>query len=102
MDDMRAVVVKMAMMTMMMMVPMVVMLMMKMMMMIVKYCCFFILKTYSQISNRGRSQKIPNLNFLHLFIALTLQTHFPKGIIVHQRFMPPRTIFKEGCLNEQY
>ena len=39
-----------------------------------------VLKAYSQISNRGRSQKFQNLNFLHLFITLPLKTHFPKGI----------------------
>ena len=38
------------------------------------------LKAYSQISNRGRSQKFQNLNFLYLFITLPLKTHSPKGI----------------------
>ena len=28
------------------------------------------LKAYSQVSNRGRSQKIQTLHFLHLFIGL--------------------------------
>ena len=38
------------------------------------------LKAYSQISDRGRSQNCQNLNFLHMFIAFALKTHFPKGI----------------------
>ena len=38
------------------------------------------LKAYSQISYRGHSQKIQNLNFLHLFVALLQEAHFLKGI----------------------
>ena len=40
-------------------------------------------EAYSQISNRGRSQKFLDLNFLHLFIALQefpLKNTFPIGI----------------------
>ena len=40
----------------------------------------YLLKAYSQISDRWRSQKFKNFNFLHLFKALPLETHFPKGI----------------------
>ena len=39
-----------------------------------------LLKAYSQISNRGRFQKIQNLNFLQLFIALLLKTLLSEGI----------------------
>ena len=39
-----------------------------------------ILKAYSLISYRGRSQKFQNLNFLHLFVAFLQKIHFPKGI----------------------
>ena len=35
------------------------------------------LKAYSQISYRRHSQ---SLNSLHLFVALPLEMHFPKGI----------------------
>ena len=35
------------------------------------------LKAYSQISNRGHSQKFYNLNVLHLLIGRPLKTHFP-------------------------
>ena len=38
------------------------------------------LKSYSQISYRGCSQKFQNLNFLHLFVALLQEAHFSKGI----------------------
>ena len=37
-------------------------------------------KAYSQISDRGHSQKFEKLNILHLFIALQLEMHFPKRI----------------------
>ena len=40
----------------------------------------FLLKAYSLISYRGRSQKFQNLNFLHLFVAFLQKIHFPKGI----------------------
>ena len=39
-----------------------------------------LLKAYSQISDRGHSQKFLYLNFLHLLIALPLETDFPEGI----------------------
>ena len=39
-----------------------------------------ILKAYSLISYRGRSQKFQNLNFLHLFVAFLQEGHFPKGV----------------------
>ena len=39
-----------------------------------------LLKAYSLISNRVRSQKCQNLNFLHLFVAFLRKIHFPKGI----------------------
>ena len=39
-----------------------------------------LLKAYSQISNKGCSQKLENLIFLHLFVALLQVAHFPKGI----------------------
>ena len=32
------------------------------------------------MSNRGRSQNCQNLNFLHIFVALLQEAHFPKGI----------------------
>ena len=38
------------------------------------------LKAYSQISNRGRSQKIQHLNFLHIFVTFLQKIHFPKEI----------------------
>ena len=38
------------------------------------------LQAYSLISNRGRSQNFQNLNFLHVFVALLLKAHLPKGI----------------------
>ena len=39
-----------------------------------------ILKAYYLISYKGCSQNCQNLNFLHLFVALLLVAHFPKGI----------------------
>ena len=48
----------------------------------VHYCVLegVVLKAYSLISYRGRSQKFQNLNFLHLFVAFLQKIHFPKGI----------------------
>ena len=40
----------------------------------------FKLKAYAGISYRGCFQKFKNLNFLHLFVALPQEVHFPKGI----------------------
>ena len=44
------------------------------------YLFTFMLKAYSLISYRERSQKFQNLNFLHLFVAFLQEGHFPKGI----------------------
>ena len=46
----------------------------------VKKRLFNNLKAYSQIPDNGRSQKLKYLNFLHLFIDLSWETYFPKGI----------------------
>ena len=38
------------------------------------------LKAYSLMLNRGRSQNFQNLIFLHIFVALLLEAHIPKGV----------------------
>ena len=37
---------------------------------------------YSLTSFRGCSPNFQKLNFLHLFVALLYEVHFPKGIIL--------------------
>ena len=58
------------------------------------------LKAYSQISDRGCSQNCQNLNFLHLFLALPLKTHFPKGIGQKSFQGEIRAIFPKIVLSE--
>ena len=51
------------------------------------------LKAYSQISYWGRSQKIQNLIFLHLIVALLQEAHFPKGMKQKPFLYQMRVIF---------
>ena len=36
-----------------------------------------LVKAYSLVSNRGRSQNCQNLNFLHIFVARLQEAHLP-------------------------
>ena len=58
---------------------------------------FNMLKAYSQISYRGRSQKFYNVKFLHLFVALLQEAHFPKGINQKSFQSEIRAIFFINC-----
>ena len=61
---------------------------------------FWNLKVYSLMSNRGRSQNCQNLNFLHIFVALLQEGHFPKGIRLKSFQYEMRAIFTESLVHE--
>ena len=52
------------------------------------------------MSNRGRSQNFQNLNFLHIFVALLEEEHFPKGIRLKSFQYEMRTVFTEILVHE--
>ena len=58
----------------------------------------FQLKAYTLMSNRGRSQNFKNLNFLHIFLALLKEAHFPKGIRLKSFQYEMRAIFTESLI----
>ena len=58
------------------------------------------LKAYSPMSNRGRSQNFQNLNFLHIFVGLLYEVHFPKGIRLKSFHYEMRAIFTESLVHE--
>ena len=60
----------------------------------------FSLKAYSQIPDWGRSQKLKNVNFLHLFIDFPWETHSPKGIEQKSFQGQIRAIFPEILVHE--
>ena len=45
------------------------------------------------MSNRGPSQNCQNLNFVHIFVALIEEAHFPKGIRLKSFQYEMRAIF---------
>ena len=52
------------------------------------------------MSNRGRSQNFQNLNFVHIFVALLQESHFPKGIRLKSFQYKLRAIFIESLVHE--
>ena len=52
------------------------------------------------MSNRGRSQNFQNVNFLHIFLALLKEAHFPKGIRLKSFQYDMRAIFTESVVHE--
>ena len=53
------------------------------------------LKAYSLMLKRGRSQNFWNVNFLHIFVALLKEAHFPKGVTLKSFQYEMRAIFTE-------
>ena len=51
------------------------------------------LKAYSLRSNRGHSQNFQKFEFLHIFLALLKEAHFPKGIRLKSFQYEMRAIF---------
>ena len=58
----------------------------------------FILEAYSLMLNRGGSQNFPNLNFLHIFVALLWDAQFLKGIRLKAFQYEIRAIFTESLI----
>ena len=48
--------------------------------------------------NRGHSENCQNLNFLHIFVALLKEAHFPKGIRLKSFQFEMRAIFTENTV----
>ena len=52
--------------------------------------------------NRGRSENFQNLNFLHIFVALLLEAHSPKGIWLEAFQYEIRAIFTENSRTREF
>ena len=59
-----------------------------------------VLKAYSLMSNRGRSQNFQNLNFLHISVALHKEEQFSKGIRLKSFQYEMRAISTESLIHE--
>ena len=52
--------------------------------------------------NRGRFENFQNLNFLHIFVALLLEAHSPKGIWLEAFQYEIRAIFTENSRTREF